>query len=118
MRCAFRTQTCIFSVAALVQRCSTICMSSRQVGDTNVVPGFSCDSQLAETMTWSEVKATGGVPEPVAGHTLTYLAGKLYLFGGTSRYSDHQRQVEHDDDNDYSNQFYMFDLKTSSWSVI
>jgi hypothetical protein len=54
---------------------------------------LTCLFADVETLVWSEHKCSGDIPPPLAGHTLTYAAesGKLYLFGGAHRFSDHTR---------------------------
>lgn len=76
-----------------------------------------------ETLSWHQVAQRGQVPPPLAGHSLTFYAGRLYLFGGSTRYSEQRRQMQERsgapvDTTDVTNRLYCFDLATGEWSLV
>jgi len=54
-------------------------------------------------MTWSKPVTTGVVPGPRAGHTMTAVGSRLYVFGGG-------------DGNHYLNDLHILDTETMAWS--
>lgn len=76
-----------------------------------------------DTVSWGVVAQKGQVPPPLAGHSLTYYEGRLYLFGGSTRQSERTRQLQEKaggvvDSTDVSNQLYSFDVTTGEWTLV
>lgn len=59
-----------------------------------------------ETWTWEQVKTVGSVPSPRDKHSMSCVGSKLYVFGG------------HDDENEYLNDLFEFDIPSSTWTQI
>ncbi|KAJ4964475.1 hypothetical protein NE237_024414 [Protea cynaroides] len=59
-----------------------------------------------QNLTWSVVDATGDIPPPRVGVTMSAVGNTIYVFGG--------RDVDHQE----LNEFYSFDTCTNEWTLI
>jgi N-acetylneuraminic acid mutarotase len=57
-----------------------------------------------DTFKWTEVNATGTMPEPRAGHSCVFYQDALYVFGGK------------DEENNKLSDFWSFNLTTNIWT--
>ena len=55
-------------------------------------------------MRWEKLEQHGAVPEPRSSHSLTWVDGKLYVFGG-----------EHDPRVPVGSDVFAYDLATATW---